>query len=109
MRVKLDGTEVIIHTPDQNLRKNITLKIKPFFAKGAAAIDVNIDFTRTIETLKRQVFEQLGLKIAYYYNIKILTTRPKLNELTVHSKTIFQYGLLETSNIIMTADHGFCL
>ena len=54
------------------------------------------------------MFDQLGQKMAYFFNIKLFTTSPSLAELNVHSKTIFQCGLTESSIIVITADHAFC-
>ena len=36
----------------------------------------------------------------------MFTTSPTLSELSVHSKTVMQYAIMESSIIVVTADHG---
>lgn len=49
------------------------------FARSAGTINVSIEITKTIESFKKEIFDYLGLKIAYYYNIKLFTTSPTLS------------------------------
>ena len=107
MTVQLEGTQVMVHTPIENIRKYVTLSVKPMFTLKKDLLQIQIEITKTIESLKKIIFDKLGLKMAYYYNIRFYTTRPNLTELSVHSKTIFQSGLAEGSNIIAMAKHGF--
>ena len=78
------------------------------FARKAGIINIKIDINKTIESLKKEIFEHLNLKIAYFYNIRLYSTTPTLGELSVHSKTVAQCGILESSVITVTAQHGFC-
>lgn len=45
--------------------------------------------------------------MASYYNIKLFVTNPTLNELTVHTKTIYQCLIKDNDRLILTADYAF--
>lgn len=42
-----------------------------------------------------------------YYNIKLFATNPMLSELSVHTKTIYQYLIKDNDKLVLTADYAF--
>jgi len=42
-----------------------------------------------------------------YYNIKLFATNPMLNELSVHTKTIYQCLIKDNDKVVLTADYAF--
>ncbi len=53
-------------------------------------ITIQIEITKTLDSLKKQIFAELKETYTNYYNIKLYATYPFLNELTVNSKTLIQ-------------------
>lgn len=82
--------------------------VRPLFIPAIGTVNIRIEISKTVESFKREIFDFLGLKHAHYFNVKIFTTSPHLTELNSLGKTIWQYGIRESSTLVMTADHGFC-
>lgn len=107
VQAKLEGNIAHIYTQEQNLTKTINLIVKSFLPNNRERIVVEIEISKNIDTLRKQIFQQMGEKIGNYYNIKLFTTNPTLSELTVHTKTISQYLIKDNAKIIMTAEYAF--
>jgi hypothetical protein len=60
-----------------------------------------------VDTLRKQIFTQMGEQMSNYYNIKLFATNPILTELSVHTKTISQCLIKENDKLILTADFAF--
>lgn len=71
-------------------------------------LNIKIEIGKTIESFKKEILDLMGLKQAHYYNVKLFTTSPALGELSSPGKTVWQYGLRESSILTLVADHGFC-
>lgn len=99
----------MIYTSDKNLTKTIFIGIKSMLINHKEQIIIEIEISKTIDTLRKAIFQQLGEQIANYYNIKLFATNPMLNELTVHTKTIHQCLIKDNDKLILTADFAFGL
>lgn len=108
VKVKLDGCNFLVYTPDFNIRKYVIVPVRPLFLPAIGTINIKIEIGKTIESFKKDIFELLGLNFSHYFNVKFFTTSPTLTELNSPSKTIWQYGIKESSTLVMTAEHAFC-
>ena len=83
------------------------MRVKPFLVTKREQITVEIEITKTIDSLRKAVFSQLDESMANYYNIKLCTTTPVLTELTTNSKTIAQSQIKDNDKLVLTADYAF--
>jgi hypothetical protein len=97
----------MIYTCDRNITKSIYLVVKPFIISKREQITVEIEINKTVESLKKAVFQQLGESIANYYNIRLFSLSPTMNELNTPTKTIHQCMIKDSSKLIIIADYGF--
>jgi hypothetical protein len=81
--------------------------IKSLLPNHKEQIIVQIEISKTIDALRKTVFQQIGEQVGDYYNIKLFATNPILSELGVHSRTIYQYLIKDNDRLILTADYTF--
>ena len=59
VQAKLEGCNAIVSTCDKNLSKSIFVRVKPFLATKREQITIEIEITKTIDSLRKAVFNQL--------------------------------------------------
>ena len=59
MQAKLEGCNAIVSTTDKNLSKSIFVRVKPFLATKREQITIEIEITKTIDSLRKAIFNQL--------------------------------------------------
>ena len=100
----------MVYAPDTHIKKNVDLIIKPLLVTKPDQIVITIDINKSIDSLKKIIFDRLGEQIGSYYNIKLYVTNPILTELNVTSKTIAQCGLKDYAKVVVEGKYafGFC-
>ena len=96
-----------MYTCDTNIKKNIDVVVKPILTNKFDQITINIEINKTIETLKKLIFEKLEESISNYYDIKLYTVSPVLTEFNIPSKTIIQYAIKDGAKIVLSAKYAF--
>ena len=99
----------MVYTSERNLTKTIFLAVKTLLPNRRDQVIVEIQIGKTIDTLRKAIFQQLGEQISNYYNIKLFTTNPTPIELSVQSKTLHQYLVKDNEKLVITADYAFVL
>jgi hypothetical protein len=66
-----------------------------------------MEISKTIDTLKKAILDQMGVPLGNYYNIKLFATAPKIGELVNPTKAIYQYRITHNHTLILTADYAF--
>ena len=89
------------------MSKSIFIVVKSLLINHKEQIIVEIEISKTIDTLRKAIFQQFGEQMGNYYNIKLFATNPMLNELSVHTKTIYQYLIKDNDKLVLTADYAF--
>lgn len=107
VQAKLEGSTAIIYTSERHLSKSIFIVVKSLLINHREQIIIEIDISKTIDTLRKAIFQQFGELMGSYYNIKLFATNPMLNELSLHTKTIHQYLIKDNDKLILTADYAF--
>ena len=107
VQARLEGGTGVIYTSEKNITKSIILVVKSFLITRKEQTIVEIDIAKTIDTLKKQIFTQLGEQIAQYYNVRLFACNPTMAELNVPSKTITQCQIKDNAKLILTADYAF--
>lgn len=97
----------MVYTSEKNLTKTIFLAVKTLLPNRRDQVIVEIQIGKTIDTLRKAIFLQLGEQISNYYNIKLFTTNPTPTQLSVHSKTLHQYLVKDNQKLVITADYAF--
>jgi hypothetical protein len=103
----LEGSSAIIYASEKHLSKSIFIAVKSLLINHKEQIIIEIEISKTIDTLRKAIFQQFGEQLGSYYNIKLFATNPMLNELSVHTKTIYQYLIKDNDKLILTADYAF--
>lgn len=67
-----------------------------------------MEISRTLDSFIKAVMQQLGLKLCFYYDFKLISTCPVLKEHVNHAETIGMCKLSENSHIVLTGKHAFC-
>ena len=97
----------MVHTSEKNISKSIIVIVKSFLINRKEQIVVDIEINKTVDTLRKMIFQQLGEQMNNYHNIKLYTTSPMMTELSVHSKTMINYQIRDNAKLILTADYAF--
>ena len=64
-------------------------------------IVIDIEINRNIDTLKKNIFSALGENSNQYYNVKLFTMLPVLQELNLTSKTIIQAQIKHMAKLLL--------
>jgi hypothetical protein len=107
VQAKLEGSSAIIYTSEKHLSKSIFIVVKSLLINHKEQIIIEIEISKTIDTLRKAIFQRFGEQMGSYYNIKLFATNPMLNELSVHTKTIHQCLIKDNDKLILTADYAF--
>lgn len=107
VQARLEGGTGIVYTSEKNITKSIILIVKSFLITKKEQIIIEIEIAKTIDTLKKQIFTQIGEPINQYFNVKLFACNPTMIELNVASKTITQCQIKDNAKIILTADYLF--
>jgi hypothetical protein len=79
VQAKLEGSTAIIFTSEKQLSKSIFIVVKSLLINHREQIIIEIDISKTIDTLRKAIFQQFGEQMGNYYNIKLFATNPMLN------------------------------
>lgn len=79
VQAKLEGTVAVIYTSEKHLSKSIFVVVKSLLINHREQIIIEIDISKTVDTLRKAIFQQLGEQMGSYYNIKLFATNPMLN------------------------------
>lgn len=107
VQARLEGGTGVVYTSQKNLTKSIFVAVKSLLITKKEQIIVEIEISKTIDTLKKQIFTQIGEQISHYYNLRLFALSPALAELNVPSKTIAQCHIKDNAKLILTADYAF--
>jgi hypothetical protein len=107
VQARLEGGTGVIYTSEKNITKSIILVVKSFLITKKETIIIEIEIAKTIDTLKKQIFTQIGEQISHYYNVRLFACNPTMTELNVPSKTITQCQIKDNAKLILTADYAF--
>lgn len=66
-----------------------------------------MEISKTIDSLKKAILDQLGVPLGNYYNVRLFTTAAKIGELNNPTKTIYQSRISHNHTLILTADYAF--
>lgn len=87
--------------------KKITLVVKSLLQNSPKTVTLNIDITKTIDNLKTMVFKELGEEMGLYSDVKLFTVAPRMEDLNIGSKTIWQYMIKDKAKITLMAKFNF--